>query len=523
MGHSKFLSTALCTHSTNSTATVQQVVIEVMMAETPSSLLDPTAIDHKIVMQEDAEEDDARVALFGLVATPVDLDGDDMGVECSPGRSNTMTGSLQDGSKVAVKKLIDTHDSNTEFSAEAYNQISACTEIALMSVQDEPEDRPTISEILEILRSNKRFQTRATEFMGPYSTGDMFNDDEKPIDPGSNKAKPLPGFTDDDGGRVSVKADHSKAAPLEATTISVQVEVTSSTSVAGRAPLDLVVALDVSNHMCDDGKLDRFKLTIEFFVEKLSPMDRVSIVTFSSIARACPLHAMSEVGKFYTMGIVDGLIASGDANIKAGLETAHEVLVGRQYMDRRAASIFLLSDGHEDHGDASQVSRSWNFPIYTFGLGADANMHLLHHLAGSSNGGTFNYLPDNGEMTVLHMVFEQMMEGLLEVVAAGLCLILSKPDGEIHDLDTIDKVESYSYSQETDRRSCTVTIMFGNLLGGQVRKVDADLLLFEADGSDYEADILDVSVAYQNSQRIRQPFKIQTLRITRSDADHTYP
>ncbi|KAK3163430.1 hypothetical protein QOZ80_1AG0003600 [Eleusine coracana subsp. coracana] len=362
------------------------------------------------------------------------------------------------------------------------------------------------------------------EFMGPHSTGDIFNDDEKPIDPGSNKVKPQPGFTDDDGGRISVKADHSKAAPLEATTVSVQLEVTSSSSVAGRAPLDLVVALDVGNNMCDGANLDQFKSAIDFFfIRRVSPMDRLSIVTFSDVAnRLCPLIPMSEVGKFYVMGTVDGLMASSSrgVNIKAGLETAVEILAGRQYIAGRVGHILLLSDGHEDHGDARLVSIPCDVPIYTLAFGVDANMVLLQNLA--QNGGMFNFVPDIGAKNVLLSVFSQLMIGLLQVAVEDLYVILSNPNSPDHDLDMIVKVASDSIHQETNRRLGTVTIKLAGLLGGQVRKVDAELLLFEADDSDHEVDILDISVSYPNTEGIRHIYKVQTLHITRSDAaDHT--
>ncbi|GJN04336.1 hypothetical protein PR202_ga21879 [Eleusine coracana subsp. coracana] len=75
----------------------------------------------------------------------------------------------------------------------------------------------------------------------------MFNDDEKPIAPAANAGRPVLGFSD--AGKASVKADHSKEAPLAATTISVLLDVSSSSSTVGWAPPDLVVVLDVSGSM----------------------------------------------------------------------------------------------------------------------------------------------------------------------------------------------------------------------------------------------------------------------------------
>ncbi|TVU25580.1 hypothetical protein EJB05_28082 [Eragrostis curvula] len=340
----------------------------------------------------------------------------------------------------------------------------------------------------------------------------MFNDDEKPMAPASNAGRPALGFSD--AGKASVKADHSKEAPLAATTVSVLLDVSSSSSTVGRAPLDLVVVLDVSGSMGDDGKLDKLKSAMQFVIKKLSPMDRLSIVTFSTKSdRRCALRAMSDAAKSDLMGTIDGLVANGGTNIQAGLETGLNVLAGRQYMNGRTANILLMSDGEQNHGDARQVRNPHNVPVYSLAFGADADMNLLRDLA--VNGGTFNPVPESGPTSML-AVFSQLMAGLLTVVVQDLYLILSKPTSLDADLDKIVKVAPGDFNQEADGQSGTITVKFGDLFSGEVRKVLVDLLLLEATGSDYEADFLEVAVSYPDSKGVRQKFRGQTLHITRS-------
>ncbi|GJN04335.1 hypothetical protein PR202_ga21878 [Eleusine coracana subsp. coracana] len=337
----------------------------------------------------------------------------------------------------------------------------------------------------------------------------MFNDDEKPIAPAANAGRPALGFSD--AGKASVKADHSKEAPLAATTVSVLLDVSSSSSTIGRAPLDLVVVLDVSGSMRGP-RLDQLKSAMQFVIKKLSPMDRLSIVTFSTKSdRPCALRAMSDAAKSDLKGIIDRLVARGGTNIQAGLETGLHVLSDRQFTDGRTANVLLMSDGEQNHGDARQVTNPRAVPVYSLAFGADADMNLLRDLA--MNGGTFNPVPETGNTGML-AVFSQLMAGLLTVIVQDLYLILSKPTSPDDDLDKIVKVAPGDFYQETDKDS--VTVKFGDLFSGEVRKVVVDLLLVQATGSDYEADMLEVAVSYPDSKGIRQKFRGQTLHITRS-------
>ncbi|CAO2187368.1 unnamed protein product [Urochloa humidicola] len=339
----------------------------------------------------------------------------------------------------------------------------------------------------------------------------MFNDDEKPIAPASNAGRPALGFSD--AGKASVKADHSKEAPLAATTVSVLLDVSSSSSTAGRAPLDLVVVLDVSGSMRGP-RLDQLKSAMQFVIKKLSPMDRLSIVTFSTKSdRPCALRAMSDAAKSDLKSIIDGLVARGGTNIQAGLETGLHVLADRQVFEGRTANVLLMSDGEQNHGDARQIANPKGVPVYSLAFGADADMKLLSDLA--TNGGTFNPVPDSGNTGML-AVFSQLMAGLLTVIVQDLHLILSKPTSPDDDLDKIVKVAPGDFEQETDGKSGTVTVKFGDLFSGEVRKVVVDLLLVEATGSDYEADMLEVAVSYPDSKGVRQKFRGQTLPVTRS-------
>lgn len=328
------------------------------------------------------------------------------------------------------------------------------------------------------------------------------------------------GFSD--VGKASVKPYYPKEAPLGASTVRVLLDVSSSSSTAGRAALDLVVVLDVSGSMRDFGRLDKLKSAMRFIIKKLAPMDRLSVVTFNGGAtRECPLRAMSEDAVPVLTDIVDGLVARGGTNIEAGLKMGLQVLDGRRYTGARTAGVILMSDGEQNSGDATRVRNPQNYPVYTLSFGSNADMNLLQKLA--AGGGTYNPVLDSGGMSMLD-VFSQLMAGLLTVVVRDLYLILSKPAAVVvaathpddHDLDKIVKVDPGDFRQETDAQSGTVTVKFGDLFSGEVRKVVVELSLRETSSSDYDAEILDVEVSYPNEQGERKKLVGQTLHVKRT-------
>ncbi|KAL6660968.1 hypothetical protein ACP70R_000352 [Stipagrostis hirtigluma subsp. patula] len=333
-----------------------------------------------------------------------------------------------------------------------------------------------------------------------------------------------------DVGRAWVKPYGQKEAPLAANTVRVLLEVSASMASAStpvRAPLDLVVVLDGSGSMRGN-KLSQLKMAMQFVVRKLCPADRLSVVTFSRGAtRLCPLRAMSKAAKSDLKGIVDGLAVAADedegTNIEAGLETGLQILDGRQHTAGRTGNILLLSAGEQNHGDARQVSNPQNFTIYTVAFGAGADMKLLHELA--ANGGTFNFVPENGGMAMID-VLSQLLAGLLTVAVQDLHLILSKPTRPGHDLDKIVDVAPGDFNQQIDSQSGAITVKFGDLFSGEVCRVIVDLLLKEA-SSTHEAKILEVAISYKNDQGTRSKFILQGPHVwrtpTASSSSRTHP
>lgn len=119
---------------------------------------------------------------------------------------------------------------------------------------------------------------------------------------------------------------------------------------ARRAPIDLVMVLDVSGKMTND-KLQVMKHAMRLVVSSLSSADRLSIVAFSSTSkRLLPLRRMTTTGRRSARRIVDAVVAlDGTASGSASdaIKKAAKVLEDRREKNP-AASIILLSDGPND-------------------------------------------------------------------------------------------------------------------------------------------------------------------------------
>lgn len=317
-----------------------------------------------------------------------------------------------------------------------------------------------------------------------------FNDDEPIVAPPNSGPRPTPIVP----GRVQLVIKNNNKAPLEENNQKVMLELTGGDSTGDRSGLDLVAVLDVSGSMQGE-KIDKMKTAMQFVIKKLSPIDRLSIVTFSdAAARLCPLRQITETSQPELQGLIDGLKAGGNTNITDGLQTGIKVLADRKVSGGRVVGVMLMSDGQQNRGgDAAQVAVG-NVPVYTFGFGADYDPTVLHAVANKSMGGTFSVVQDvNG----LSLAFSQCLAGLLTVVVQDLKLTVAR----IEDESTIQKVTAGSYLQTQDADAGSVTVSFGDLYSREVRKVIVDLLL-PAIESERGADILEVTYSYSTSGRL---------------------
>ncbi|CAL4956892.1 unnamed protein product [Urochloa decumbens] len=297
-----------------------------------------------------------------------------------------------------------------------------------------------------------------------------FRDDEAP--PENSSAGPKQPIRKVD--RVRLVAYSNDKAPLEENRQQVLLEVVDTSSADERSGLDLVAVLDVSGSMANGGKLDKLKVAMKFVISKLGPMDRLSIVTFSSNAdRQCPLRIMTVFAKEELKGIVeDKLSAGGSTSMRDGLKMGVDVLAQRQYSSGRVSSVILMSDGWEFPlpRSASMDVDVGDVAVYTFGFGEDHDAEVLGAIASKSQGGTFRYVRDDESLSA-H--FAKILAGLLSIVVQDLKLTLWEQPGH----SKIERVEAGSYPQTLVGDTCSVNVSFGDIFSDEVRKVIVHLIL----------------------------------------------
>ncbi|XP_074318178.1 E3 ubiquitin-protein ligase WAV3-like [Silene latifolia] len=240
-----------------------------------------------------------------------------------------------------------------------------------------------------------------------------------------------------------------------------------------RCGVDIVAVLDVSYSMWGN-RLEKLKTSMNFLVKKLSPIDRLSIVTFSSTAvRLCPLTAMDKNGQAKIEMLINKLEADSYTNITLGLETALSVLAQRRQYEGRTTAIMLVSDGEQssgyDHPSTVDVDVS-GFPVYTFGLNTDHDSKVLYEIASISDNGTYSIADvECADSASLNIAFSSCLAGILSVVVQDLKLTVTQLDSDIQD------VRAGNHDQTRDNES--VTISFGNLYNSETHKTTVFLSL----------------------------------------------
>ena len=164
-----------------------------------------------------------------------------------------------------------------------------------------------------------------------------------------------------------------------------------------REPLNLAIAIDTSGSMLGSS-IEHVRRGLATMAASLGPDDRVTLVTFSDAAH---VHVEAVAGdSTELLAAIDGVQASGQTNVYAGLRAAFEA-TERHADPQRRNRVVLLSDGQATTGLVHDprlltMARAYGavgLPLHTIGLGLEFDPKLLRALA-ERGGGTFSAVED---------------------------------------------------------------------------------------------------------------------------------
>jgi Ca-activated chloride channel family protein len=168
---------------------------------------------------------------------------------------------------------------------------------------------------------------------------------------------------------------------------------------------DVVFVFDTSGSM-DGEKIDQARQALQRCISSLNAGDRFGVVAFSDalnpmrnkLVQASPEHVQE------ALAFAQRLQANGGTNIHGGIVEGLKMLEGSD----RPRVILMMTDGIPTAGltNPQQIAediraRSRGTRLFTFGVGADVNRHLLERL-GAENRGTVDYV--DGRQTIEEVV-----------------------------------------------------------------------------------------------------------------------
>ncbi|CAM0948545.1 unnamed protein product [Alopecurus aequalis] len=382
-------------------------------------------------------------------------------------------------------------------------QVRKCIEIALNCVEGDRNKRPTIGLIINKLNKTEP-TTQAPDALrnGSGSSNKIHipirnssgSSTDQVIDFPSKPDKKQYGSSGMPGSVHLVTIKHKEKAPLFDHNTKVMLELTGGDYTSARPGLDLVVVLDVVSALM----VEEIKPAMQFVLQKLGPMDRLSIVSSHTegATKLCPLRQINEASRQELQELINRLDrrlhikAPLRGNITHGLETGLKVLENRKVNDGRVAAIMLVSDASCSECKVDKA-RYRDVPVYTFGHCRYNDFTVLGEVAANSMGGTFSFVTWSEHNDGLIMAFSQCLAGLLTVAVLDLELTVAT----VRDESMLLKVTAGSYPQK--HHGGLVTVRFGDLYSREVRKVIFDLGLPTV-GSERSAEMLRVTYSYSS-------------------------
>ncbi len=213
-----------------------------------------------------------------------------------------------------------------------------------------------------------------------------------------------------------------------------EVQTAQSLERVERAPLNIALSIDASGSM-SGGKLDAAKLASLGLLDRLTPRDRLTIVSFASdVVTHVWAVAMDDAGKRKARSAIGELRTRGNTNLSGGWFAAADAAAEAAEHDASLTPrVVILSDGHANEGitDVEALAhhagelRKRGVVTSTVGIGDGYDEALLAAIA-ENGGGRLHDAERTDEIggVLLGEIGEAMAQ-----VADGAMLVIDLPAG----------------------------------------------------------------------------------------------
>ncbi len=211
------------------------------------------------------------------------------------------------------------------------------------------------------------------------------------IPDGYNQLTAYMSVTDADGHPVAGLASNQVSLTVDQQPTTLQ-DLTEVTDVS--EPITAAVLLDTSYTMSEDDKLPAAKAAIKAFGESLNAQDQVAFYQIAGVGPA-GVHRLLNFTTDHTKlnAVVDPLQAGAPGTRAPIFDALYQAAEDMASLSGRKL-IVLQTDQHDDGSihtleQALDLVKSVHIPIYTIGLGADADVTTLQEMSRATGGAAF--------------------------------------------------------------------------------------------------------------------------------------
>jgi Ca-activated chloride channel homolog len=166
-----------------------------------------------------------------------------------------------------------------------------------------------------------------------------------------------------------------------------------------RKPANVMLVVDTSGSMSEEGKLDQAKQGLQLFLRQLAPFDRVGMLTFNDQVKETVPLAQFSTNRAKLRSAVNDLFPDGETAVYDATDRGFKAIRDLRD-DARINAVVVLTDGEDNQSrmsdrevvdELARQSRSEGraVRVYTIAYGSQANKDVLADIANASGGKPF--------------------------------------------------------------------------------------------------------------------------------------